>query len=419
MEQLPTRAESATPLNPGAERRHRSGRVPAVVLGSALSALGVTRCLSRHGIPVLHLNHDDSILLRSSRWFRPLQPGGHTPRDAQELETCLAALPAAVLFPCSDDWVRKLGDMSEIARERFPACLADFSAARRLADKGSLATILSAAGLPHPRTFVISAEDDFRAVAPECLGDALVKPVDSQAFLERFQKKAFRVSGREAAIEAWRRAREAGVQIMLQEYVPGPADAHFFVDGYIARNGQMAGLLIRRRLRINPPDTGNSSAMITVPPETVEDAIDTTQRLLEYTGFRGIFSAEFKRHARDGSHRLLEVNVRPWIYVEFAAWCGVDVTTLAYHDALGEPLALPGGYRTGKRCVHPYHDALALARLYRNGALGLGNLLTAWWGARQAIFAWDDPAPALVGGARWARGWLGRRWNRRGSHDRR
>ena len=51
--------------------------------------------------------------------------------------------------------------------------------------------------------------------------------------------------------------------------------------------------------------------------------------------YRGIFSAEFKCDDRDGFFKILEVNARPWWYVEAAACAGMDVCSMAYHDALG------------------------------------------------------------------------------------
>jgi len=47
-----------------------------------------------------------------------------------------------------------------------------------------------------------------------------------------------------------------------------------------------------------------------------------------------VFSAEFKFDERDGLFKILEVNARPWWYVDFAARCGVDVCRMAYRDAL-------------------------------------------------------------------------------------
>ena len=33
--------------------------------------------------------------------------------------------------------------------------------------------------------------------------------------------------------------------------------------------------------------------------------------------------------------KILEINARPWWYVELASRCGVDVCTMSYRDAFG------------------------------------------------------------------------------------
>ena len=86
-------------------------------------------------------------------------------------------------------------------------------------------------------------------------------------------------------------------------------------------------------------------------------------RFLAALEYRGTFSAEFKRDERDGVWKLLEVNCRQWWYVGFAASCGVNVTRMTYRDALGLPVGPVDRYRIGVRCVHPYYDWQACARL--------------------------------------------------------
>ena len=78
--------------------------------------------------------------------------------------------------------------------------------------------------------------------------------------------------------EARRRLREiiaAGMSVVLQEYIPGPCSEHHFVDGYVDRAGRVKALFARRRLRIYPPDFGNSTAMVSIPLDEVQQAVDS------------------------------------------------------------------------------------------------------------------------------------------------
>jgi predicted ATP-grasp superfamily ATP-dependent carboligase len=146
---------------------------------------------------------------------------------------------------------------------------------------------------------------------------------------------------------------------------------------------------------MSPPDFGNSTLMVSVPMGDTGTASDTLKSLFADIAYRGIFSAEFKRDDRDGTFNLIEVNARPWWYVEFAARCGVNVCELAVRDALGEAVPTVSTYAVGRRCVFPYYDLHAVRAEVSAGRLGLLGWALSWVGPFQPVFRWSDPLPAL------------------------
>ena len=100
------------------------------------------------------------------------------------------------------------------------------------------------------------------------------------------------------------------------------------------------------------------------------------------------------RLPRDGAFNLIEVNARPWWYVEFAARCGVNVCELAIRDALSEPVETISKYAVGRRCVFPYYDLQAVRAELSAGRLGLLGWALSWLGPYQPVFRWSDPLPA-------------------------
>ena len=195
------------------------------------------------------------------------------------------------------------------------------------------------------------APADLAAIPDEVLAGGFLKPRDSVAFFGTFRQKAFDFQGRAEAEAAARPHPAAGLAMLLQEYIPGPADRTTSSMASSPAMASFAVLFARRRLRIHPPRFGNSTAMISVPLDEVRDAVTSLEALAPQVGLRGIFSAEFKRDPRDGRFKLIEVNPRPWWYVEFAATCGADVCVPAYRDALGLPAAPARSYRVGVRLV--------------------------------------------------------------------
>lgn len=372
---------------------------PAVVLGTGLTALGVTRCLAREGIPVRHVCPGPSELLEASRWYRPLvddpPPGVEEEPDrlGELIEEHVGS--EGVLFPCSDAFAVTAASMSPRLRERYGGYLAGSDVVERIVDKARLAELADRVGIPHPATVPVDSEADLRELGEEWFRGALLKPVDSLRFFRRYGIKSLPVTSREQAFQAFAWFRNGRMRPVLQRYVPGPPTAHLFVDGYRTADGEHSRLLVRRRERMYPPTTGNSSCMVTVRPDEAAEACESLERLFDAVGFRGIFSAEFKEDGEDGTVRLLEVNVRPWWYVEFTARCGVDVCVMAYRDAVGVPVGGRPEYEIGRRCVYVYYDLHAGWSEFRAGRLGMFEWLRSWVEADHPVFARDDPRPAL------------------------
>ena len=371
------------------------GAVPALILGNGITALGVQRILADAGIPYFSIERQDPFVTRS-RHYRPLPRAGEQPAP-DDLANWLAGLPAprAVLVPCADVWVRAVAELRPELRDRYPASVASSDAIERLIDKGRFADTLAELRVPHPRSRSVRSESELRAVLADGFEAAFLKPRDSASFFRAFGQKAFRAESADELAGLLAEARRHGLEVIVQEYVSGPPSNHVFIDGFRDRKGVVRALFARRRLRMYPPLFGNSSSMKSVAVQKVREAAEHLTGVLDHVGYRGVFSAEFKQDAKDGRFKLLEINTRPWWYVEFAARCGVDVCSMAYRDALAEPVESVETYRTGVECVYPYMDYFACRELLRSGELSLGDWLRSWVGAVQPVFRRDDPWPAV------------------------
>jgi D-aspartate ligase len=369
---------------------------PAIVVGSGLGALGTLRLLRRAGIPAYSLPAAGSHESRS-RWFRPV-PGlpaaliSGVPL-AEMLER--SALERAVLIPCSDAVLHAIAQLPSTLAQRFPSSTPPLAAVRQLANKAEFAHLLQSLDVPRPRTLVVTGTAELEAFAGGDFERLFLKPTDSASFIRRYGVKGCRVRDLADARAQLAKLQSDGVDVVVQEYVPGPPTNHYLIDGFAQRGGQIRALFARRRLRMAPPDFGDSSHMVSVPIDAVEPAVHSLHQILGALNYRGIFSAEFKQDARDGAFRILEVNARVWIYVEFAGRCGVDVCSMAYRDALGLELGAQPSYRCGVRLVAPYIDIVAARYAWQRSQLTSWEWLKSWTGAQQPHFNWTDPAPAV------------------------
>jgi predicted ATP-grasp superfamily ATP-dependent carboligase len=369
---------------------------PALVLGSAhTNSLEVIRLLGRRGIPQLAAATAGTFVARS-RWHRPVpgEPDGVGPASLREL---LARVPfeRLVLLPCTDDWVLPVARLEPALAERCAACVAPPETLEILLDKARFAEAVERLKMPHPRTIPLVSEADLDALPDAILRGAFLKPCDSQAFGRRYGVKAFHFDGRAHAIALFREARAAGLRLVLQEYIPGPPTRHHFLEGFIDRTGVLRACLAARRLRMFPPDFGDGSCGVSIPREEVAPAVADVTRFLGALRYRGLFDAELKYDERDGLFKVLEINCRPYRYIGFAAWCGVDLVHMSYRDALGLPVESVDHYAVGRQYFYPYTDLAGGWRALRAGALTPWGWGRTWMRGYQPLFSWRDPLPAV------------------------
>lgn len=287
-----------------------------------------------------------------------------------------------------------------------------------LQDKGEFARLARTHDIPCPLSVPVTTRRELLEFPLAGGGDYFFKPFDSQSFRRRYGVKAMSFADREGALSLWDEHDLGSAGVLIQEYVPGRADDHYFIDGFIDRRGDVITNLARRRTRMYPTDFGNSSLCESVSMDAVGPAWKALDALLRSVSYRGIFSAEFKRDTRDGRFRLLEINTRPWVYIQFANECGVNFCDLYIRDALGEALAVQQPTDTYKTCANLVADFRALRSTpaaLRPGSLGIFAI---WLSSFKLVFDWTDLRPAMRSVVETLGPWIARfrRWlsDRRG-----
>jgi predicted ATP-grasp superfamily ATP-dependent carboligase len=166
---------------------------------------------------------------------------------------------------------------------------------------------------------------------------------------------------------------------MVQELVPGGDDTLYTVGSYLAQDGRALGVFCGRKLRQTPPGIGTCRVGEAV---WVDEVVHAALRLLRAFGYFGLSQVEFKRDARDGRYRLMEINPRLWQWHGLAAACGVDLPSIAYADLVGDPPPDASMDGFGKRW------AITLLPGERPAPQRPPYV--------DAVFAVDDPKPAVV-----------------------
>ncbi len=376
--------------------RAAAERPPAVVLQVGYAnGLGVIRDLAREGVPVLALDADPHALGLRSR----LAAGMVCPDPAEDeeafatfLERLGARLPGkAVVFPTHDEYIWPLSRHATRLDAAYHVPFARWPEMRRLYDKRAQLEAAWAAGVDTPRTVFLEGEADLDRAA-EIPYPGVLKPVDSLAFKRRFFRQVLDVAGPDDVRRIWPEVADLGT-IMLQERVPGGDDELWTVGSYLDRSSRPLALFTGRKLRQHPRGAGSCRLGEAVWDE---DLAHAAVRLLEELRYWGVSQVEFKRDPRDGRYCLMEVNARHWLWHSLAAASGVNLSYVAYSDAIGRPFVAPRQRDGGRWIVASKDIPLALREVWR-GELGAGELARSLAGVRtDGLLSLVDPVPGLV-----------------------
>lgn len=378
----------------------------AIVFGGDANPLSYVRSLGRRGIPTLMVDSWRALGTYSRFGEHVLLPPLNDRPDLwlELLDLIGSRLPQpGVLLPTSDRSVVVVARNRERLARQFRFVVPDPETVEALVDKRAQYELAQREGIPMPRVDFPDSLDDTKTLAEEVAYPCLVKPYVSDTARSALDgtpfggRKLFVARSAAELVETYERIVDLGVAVMIQELVPGPDDALYGYLGFWDGDGRERAWLTKRKLRQNPPGFGDGSLQITVDePEVAE----LSRRLLSSLGYRGLVATEFKRDARDGSFRLIEVNPRSPTSNQMAITAGVDFPWLAYCHLTGADDGATTNGRAGVKWVHEPWDLAAFRALRRTGDISLRSWLGSRRGVRsRAIWARDDPMPLLA--------WLG------------
>ncbi len=347
--------------------------LPVVVLSGGVTALGVMRAFGRRGIETF-VHPDACDYIRYSRWYRPLLDSDdrREQSDRGVLARGARSLGTGAWFPLRLQ--RRLepagrGICSNVGRRPLRQRRAAARGARHAAEQGAVRAAAAAARRAdaedaahqrrrgHPRPAAVRRHVLSSSSRPTPRASSSVSAPRACACAPRTKPGG-----------ASTKSTAAGMSVVLQEYIPGPFSDHYFIDGYVDRRGAIQALFPRRRLRIYPPDFGNSTSMVSVALADVDGAVDTVRRVLARRELsRHLLRRVQARRARRtvqaarGQRAPLVVHRLRRALRRGRLPHGVRRRALA---ASVPPLEQ---YRIGATCIYPYYDFFAMQPLVRAG----------------------------------------------------
>ncbi len=310
-----------------------------VLLGTEIGAYGMARAFwERYQVksvcfgtfPLTPTRHSKFIEQRCDADL--MEPG-------RFVEVLNAAAPGfagtvALIIPCGDEYSILLADhAAELDEAYVPVCSGP-GILGSLNDKASFYALCERAGVPYPRTVVISGArvpDDLPFGFP-----VAVKPTDAAMYREHHfqgQKKAFVIEDRAMLEETVSRIYDSGytAQLVIQDFIPGGDENMRVLNGYVRSDGKVALMSLGHPVLEDcaPMRIGNYAAIVSYGDDVVYDAVE---RLLDHVPYFGYFNLDLKWDSRDGSYKFLDFNPRQGRSSFFTTLSGHNLAQFAVED---------------------------------------------------------------------------------------
>ena len=389
----------------------------AVVYPDNLAALSVCRGLGMRGVSVTIFSYDRTSPGQYSRYVNRVAAPSLA-RDGEGafidfLETFgRTQRRRPVLFLTDDSSLVAVNRHRERLEKFYRFPMSPWPTLERLLYKDTLYAALEGV-VPVPRTRIPTSEADLAGVLDAVGSPALVKPrlrcvsageqLAARPWERLFGSKAVRVRTLAELTATYRKATAEGFTLIVQEEIPGPVSALHSVALYASSRGGVPAVFTSRKLAQVPEDYGDG---LVVRAAWSPDVIPLATAAVAHLNFFGIADIEFKRDEATKTYKLLDINPRPWLWMNLPTACGVNLAQAAYTEAIGQPLD-PDLFRQWDyqtRWVSMRGVAVAGLRAVARGQAprGLWDVLTDGRGHRVGpLFNAEDPLTRMFSDPRY------------------
>jgi predicted ATP-grasp superfamily ATP-dependent carboligase len=369
---------------------------PAIVISGHIMGLAVARALGRMGVPVILLTYHEGDIATACRYLVEAFAVPHPERSEQEfvgwLEQNSQRLGGGVLFPVSDGALVGVSRHKEVLSRHYLVACPSWQVVRTCIDKKEIYALAERHGIPAPKTRLPRSAAEAREQAEAIGYPLLVKPCQSHLYYARFGCKMVRAESAAQVVHSWQQATETGLEVMLQEIIPGDDCQVVNYNAYAAR-GRSLVEFTAEHVRNGPPWFGSPRVALS---RQIPEVLKPGQRMLRALNYSGYACSEFKRDARDGIFKLMEVNPRHNLSTLLSVHCGLNFPWLEYrHLVHGErPQAAP--FRQGVYWIEMISDLHNSLRYLGRENYSLGDYLRPYLRPKVfAIYDRQDPRPFI------------------------
>lgn len=369
---------------------------PAVVLSSHTVGLGVIRALGVMGVPITAVVYEKQDMGFVSRYVKKRIAAPHPEREEQAFLRILMehADPSsrAVLFPADDATLSTVSKHKTFLESRYVVACPDAAITERFITKKYTYQIAGTIGVRVPKTMVPRSVADLERCATDIGYPCLVKPCQSHRYVELFKRKMVKVNNIDEMRAEYTRAAEAGIEVMIQELIPGGDSQGANYNSYFWNDEPLVEFTAAK-VRLAPPAFGVPRVVVS---KDIPEIKELGRRVLAAMAFYGYSCVEFKKDERDGGYTLMEVNGRHNRSGLLALRCGINFPWIEYQHLVGGGLQRPAAAQEGIYWIDEFKDVVESIRRVNQEQFSFSEYARPYLAPHiLATFSLKDPRPFL------------------------
>jgi len=319
----------------------------AIVLSGHTMALGVVRALGSMGVPVIIVHYDEKDTGQYSKYIQASFKAPHPEKNEAEfinvLLQCANEYSDGVIFPVSDETVVAVARNKDTLSKYFKIACPELDIVNKYIDKKYTYALADSNGVAAPKTITPQSIKDVEDYAKQVDFPCLVKPCQSHLFYDYFKCKMFPVNNAVDMLSIYKQARDAGLEVMLQEIIPGDDDTVVNYNAYFW-DGEPLVEFTAEHVRNAPPWWGSPRVALS---NKIPEVIEPGRKILKAMGFYGYACTEFKKDTRDGLYKLMEVNGRHNLSTLLSVRCGINFPWIQYKHLVSNELPTAKSFKSG------------------------------------------------------------------------
>lgn len=328
---------------------------------SSTTALAMIRSLGKRRIPVIALDSVAySIGFMSKYCTTHLlydNPVQYPKKSLATLVRIGEMFKKPILLPAGDDIIFLAMKYRSIIDKAFIFPLPPNSNLKYAVDKELTMQLALREDVPIPKTFIPSTFKQLEELKSELSYPLVIKPRINVGFRSKFGTKIFKVWSFEQLTEAYGLVSKHFPKPLIQEYIPGGTKTLYSVCTiFDAAHRPLGFFSIRKSHQLLEGVTSCGESVETPEIESL------SLKILKTIDWVGPAEVEFKLDPRDQEFKLMEINPRPFMWMNLPIESGLDIPYLWYKIAVGETCDEVNKIRKDLKFINLFHYFLGFIR---------------------------------------------------------